>query len=203
MLIIISNPSMVHDETNIVNQLFDQGLEVFHLRKPTYTASRTSKFIEKIKPEYRNRISLNHHHEIAAEFNLLRLHFPEQMRESKNESYFEKLKSLGFVLSTSIHKIEDYAAVSSNFNYTFLSPVFDSISKHNYNSILTPDFALPFQRNAKIVALGGVDEKNTEYAFALGFDGIAVLGNIWQDTEKSLNNFKRIQNKCQLKGQLY
>ena len=203
MLIVFSNPLALHDETNIVNQLFDNGLEVFHLRKPDYTASRTKNFMSKIKSEYWSRVALHQNHQVAAEFNTFRLHFSEEERKYKTQDHFVRLRSLGFILSTSIHKTKDYSSVSNLFDYTFLSPIFDSISKHNYRSILTPDFSLPLARQAKIIALGGIDKNKVEYAYELGFDGVGVLGAIWQNTEKSLQKFKDLKIKCSARGQLY
>jgi len=31
----------------------------------------------------------------------------------------------------------------------------------------------------------------------MNFDGVALLGSIWNDPAQALNNFKKIQAKCQ------
>ena len=36
MIILISNPAPVKDEHKIIRQIFDEGLDVFHLRKKEY-----------------------------------------------------------------------------------------------------------------------------------------------------------------------
>ena len=52
MLLVISNPTAVTDEATIINGLFGEGLEIFHLRKPGMAISEIDKLMEKIQPAY-------------------------------------------------------------------------------------------------------------------------------------------------------
>ncbi|WP_448634717.1 hypothetical protein [Pedobacter panaciterrae] len=62
--------------------------------------------------------------------------------------------------------------------------------------MLNRDFSLPQRlNNTKLIALGGIDDKNAEALSLMGFDGVAVLGFIWNDPSKAISNFKRIQER--------
>src|ERR1700752_2511020 len=134
MIIVISDTELFSGETNIVNQLFDNGLLLFHLRKYNNSKSEMIQFVNAIKPEYRNRIVLHQFHEIANDLEINRLHFSEKDRANLKEQELTQLREKNMVLSTSVHSVEEYTKLPSVFDYTFLSPVFDSISKPDYKA---------------------------------------------------------------------
>jgi len=61
------------------------------------------------------------------EFNIKGIHLNEKNRR---EGILEKFYS--DIRSTSFHSIEDLVADKSKYEYVFLSPIFDSISKIGY-----------------------------------------------------------------------
>lgn len=195
MIIIISDNHFFANEANIVNSLFDKGLELFHLRKYNNSESEIRAFVNEIKHEYRNRIVLHQFHEMADEFGIKRLHFSEKDRLNSKESELLKLKQNGFHLSTSVHTVEEYQKLASAFDYCFLSPVFDSISKPGYNAQV---FHLPSKNTSvvKIIALGGIKENNCLKALEMGFDGVALLGTIWK-SENKVETFNKINHALQ------
>src|ERR1041385_3866266 len=83
------------------------------------------------------------------------------------------------------------------YEYAFLSPIFDSISKKGYRSTFNDLFEL---RNAvsgkKIIALGGIDENKIEICHELGFSGVAVCGAVWE-SENSAEKFLKIKSLCE------
>lgn len=188
-MIVITNPSAVANEISIIDSLFGEGLSLLHIRKPDLSEVETAKFIHKIKHEYRKKLVLHNHHEIAADFGINRIHFSETERK-KND--FQIIANM--ILSTSIHSIEDFNALENNFEYAFLSPVFTSISKVNYSpkTDLFEDLAKRKNFNAKLVALGGIYSANIEKSLQNGFDDVAVLGTIW-NSPNSIKNFKLCQ----------
>lgn len=193
MLIVISDTILFANEASIVNSLFEEGLTLFHLRKYNNSKSEITDFINKIKPEYRNRIVLHQFHEMASEFGITRLHFSENDRGKKSNIELKQLKEEGMILSTSVHTINDYNVLPTYFNYAFLSPVFDSISKKDYKAQVF-DLSFKEKSNIKLIALGGVKEDNCVKAYEMGFDGVALLGSIW-GTENKTGNFITIKNK--------
>jgi len=184
MIILISNPAQVKDEHEIIRQIFDKGLEIFHLRKKEYPESGLRTFIENIPEKYREKIVLHSHYHLVTEYGLKGIHVPPTF----------KGETPGRTLSVSFHTPEEIQKSELPFDYGFLSPVFDSISKEGYQSRLNTGELKLFLKNRKekIIALGGIDEDKIETVRDIGFSGIALLGAIWQ-SENPVDKFKRIK----------
>lgn len=195
MLVVISHPYTFTNEAEHINALFNEGMEVFHLRKPEATVDELRMLLAEISPSYHPKISLHHHHSIANDFEIKRLHFTGMKRRETNEDNLIQLKKSNFILSTSIHQTEEYKNLSSCFSYTFFGPVFNSISKEGYTSTLTEEFKFPLEENRpKVVALGGISATNVRQALKMKFNGVALLGAIWQKPVDAVKNFKKIRN---------
>lgn len=196
MLIVVSDTIIRKGEANIANALLDEGLAVFHLRKPSATASELQQIVEKIKLEHLRKIALHSHHQLASIYGMNRLHYPEMQRESSAEKEWQAMKESGYRLSTSIHGLNEAEHLSPCFNYAFFGPVFNSISKKDYSTMITKDFRLP-QTKTKLVAIGGIKESNVSDAFQMGFAGVAVLGAVWQSGDP-VKSFQQIKKACNL-----
>jgi thiamine-phosphate pyrophosphorylase len=194
-VIVIANPAMIDNESNTINQLFESGLDIFHLRKNSCTRAYSKQLISEIDEVYHDRIALHHYHELTDDFGIKRLHYKEAHRKQLQEAK-ATLNFKDTVLSTSIHQLQDINNLKG-FDYTFFGPVFNSISKPGYTGVLDQDFKLPQRLNhTKLIALGGIDAENIEALSLMGFDGVAVLGFIWNDPSKAVRNFKSIQERC-------
>jgi len=194
MIVVISHPTAVVSEAARMNALFEEGLDVLHLRKPTATKDELKFLMEKIEPKYHRQIALHEHHELADEFHTGRLHFNEFNRNKMNESEWLSLKNKGTILSTSIHQASEYGNLSGLFDYTFFGPVFDSISKRGYTSSWTHGFVFPVRPGGpKVIAIGGIDSTTAPMSRSMKFDGVAALGAIWQDPERSIKEFKALR----------
>ena len=194
MVIVISNPTPVEQEHKIINALFDEGLSIFHLRKMDYSSKELHHLIIKINREHHSKIAFHQHHELAIDAGSKRLHFTEQERK-KHLAEIENFKKGEFSLSTSIHHVAAYASLPDVFDYCFLAPVFNSISKPELQSIITHDFELPPRSHTKIIALGGISSTGIPDVKKYDFDGIAALGSIWQEPDKAIANFKLLQQE--------
>ena len=177
MRILISSPEIVHNEIITIKSFLRKEDNLFHLRRYFSFEEEVVSFLSSFTQEERKQIVLNHHHFLASEFGINRLHFSEKDRIEIGDEKLEKLHSLGFILSTSVHTVEDFEKLTSVFEYAFLSPVFDSISKENYKAV-SFDVA-NIRRDIKLIALGGVTFENYNDALNLGFDGVAFLGGVW------------------------
>lgn len=201
-LILISDPGRPAEEARLINSMFAEGLSLFHLRKPEHKPEELSRLLGAIDPAYRSRIVLPF--SLAQTMPSLfpeyrKVHFFEQLREGTKPEYFGTLKARGYTLSTSVHEVATLETLSPAFAYTFLGPVFDSISKPGYAGMDRSALRLLSEaRKTKVFALGGVDAHNCLEALALGFDGIAVLGAVWRHKDP-LEQFKRIQ-QCLMNG---
>lgn len=198
MLIVVSDAQFLKGEADIVNALFDEGLQLLHLRKPEASASEIQQALEKINSVHLSKIALHQHHSLAKTFEIKRLHYPEWKRKNSTTEEWKRLKEEGYHLSTSVHQLNEI--VDAVFDYVFFGPVFDSISKKGYAASLIKHSPLTIQ-HSRLIAIGGIDEKNCTIAFEMGFAGVAVLGAIWQSGEP-FKQFKKIQNKCSSIAQL-
>lgn len=178
MLILISSPSEIAQEATLINQFFDEGLDLFHLRKPNDTEPEVRALIEKIDSKHHEKISLHQHHQLANNYGIGRLHFSERSRLEMGKVAIGALKNEGYQLSTSVHSIEHLKLPGiSLFDYSFIGPVFDSISKPGYKARVGGDGEI-FQRSTKAVAIGGITASNLHELKEI-FDGIAILGAVW------------------------
>ena len=196
MLVVISYPTGVADEATIMNNLFDAGLEILHVRKPYVSMDEIKLLLQKIKPQYYHRISLHQCHELADDFGIKRLHYTETNRKEMSTEMLIKLKAEKYILSTSIHQVQEYNKLFNIFDYTFFGPVFNSISKEGYTAVVTDDFIFPVQKNhSKVVAIGGICAENIKKVKQMQFNGAAALGTIWQNQHKSILEFKALQKE--------
>lgn len=197
-LIIISNPEPIANEVNIVNTLFDEGLEYFHLRKPNFNFNEMEEYIQCISLKHLNKIVLHSHHSLAEKYKLKGKHKTSIAIDTTGDTKY---------ISTSFHSLEKIENCKENYDYVFLSPVFDSISKQGYKSNLNLKEVKQFLQSKKAlllgkdlggacIALGGINEHNIQTALEMGFAGVAVLGAIWNSDDK-LKSFNRINSIIQ------
>ena len=196
-MIVITNSIAIANETNTIHALFECGLELLHVRKPDYSVEELRLFLMKIHPEFRSRLVLHQQHQVVNEFGINRIHFTESSRatldlESKNNND-------GFIKSTSIHTMANFNNLDPCFEYAFLSPIYQSISKPDYKSDLDAVTTIAQRTNfkTKLVALGGISIENIERTYQLGFDDVALLGSIWTSNQP-IQNFKLCQKIAHL-----
>jgi len=177
-MIIITNPSAVKDEIGSINSLFEEGLSLLHIRKPNFSEFEMAQYVHQIKLEFRSKLVLHSHHQLADDFGINRIHFCERERKTIRVNNVESK-----IISTATHSIKDLNSLSSDYEYAFLSPVYASISKENYfpKTNLLEDIKQRTNFDSKMVALGGIHSGNIEVTLQNGFDNIALLGTIWNN----------------------
>jgi thiamine-phosphate pyrophosphorylase len=192
-LLAISDPEFIPDEAEIINSLFREGLVCMHIRKPASDENQFKALLTKIEPEFMDSIAIHQHHALAHDLGIQRLHFTEKDRKMTSEEKLALLRDAGYRLSTSIHDAKDLSGLSPVFSYTFLGPVFDSISKTDYKSAFSADFYLDEKtKRIPVIALGGIDITNLKKVKAMNFDGAAILGTLWKDPKSALNTFQKL-----------
>jgi thiamine-phosphate pyrophosphorylase len=208
-MIVISNPTSIPNENTIINELFQNGLSLFHVRKPNYDLAEMNFFISQISPLFRSQLVLHSHHQWAKKWGINRIHFTQKARcEICNaplkllrpiRNPFKKIAQKGFHLSTSVHDVATFNTLENAFEYAFLSPVFASISKVNYLPKL--DFSLELKNRSnfktQLIALGGITAQNCQQALAMNFDDFALLGTVW-NAQNPIQNFKLCQQNAPL-----
>lgn len=199
-LIVLSDAHLLEKEHNIINSLLEAGVACFHLRMPFSNAETLDNMIKQVYPAYLRRIVLHNHYHLAFRFGLGGIHFSEAERiKMQNLAWLEmvqKIRTNHMTISTSVHSKEALILINEQFDYIFFSPVFSSISKPGYRPSVDMDVK-NIQIKPKVIGLGGVNASNIPKLKQMGYDGAAVLGAIWQDPEKAVENFIKIQQACQ------
>jgi thiamine-phosphate pyrophosphorylase len=201
-IIVFSSPDFLPNEIEIIHQLFENGLFTFHLRKPDLDANQLEAFVKQIHSKYYKRIVLHSHFDLLKKYNFKGIHLTETARNqyASNDlkKTIKKLQNKGLSISTGFHSLEQFIQNASfNYDYVFLSPIFDSISKNGYQSKFNieelKEFLVENAGIKNICALGGVDISTIPKIKELNFKKAAILGAIWQ-AEYRLLQFKEIQN---------
>lgn len=176
MVIVITPEEDVADELNTVVRLLEQGLDRLHVRKPDQGKAALANYIQHIPEVFHQRISVHGTRRLSGVSSKIGCHYAD--RDQPNEIALESS-----VQSKSTHNWEDVLKCQENYDYLFLSPVFDSISKPGYSGkfkLSTLKYNLKrYSGTAKILALGGINKQTTARANEIGFHGVACLGHIW------------------------
>ena len=180
MKILLSSPEHHPHELDIIRAFLAVNDVLFHLRRYDWEEGQVADFLSQFTKVELEKIVLNHHHFLASEFGIQRLHFSEQDRSVMDVEKLQRIADAGFILSTSVHEVETFNQLPECFTYAFLSPVFDSISKSGYKAV---SFELSERRkDMKLIGLGGITKDNYKIVVEMGFDGVAFLGGIWNQS---------------------
>lgn len=164
-LIVISSPISVNNEQQIINSLFEEGLEIFHVYKPGFSDKEIKDFTSQISTKYQAKVFLHS--------DFLKFHSLDELKNHKGK-----------------------------YEYAFLSPIFNSISKQGYKSNFDLNEVKEKIKEENIIALGGIDEDKIEACRELGFAGVAVLGSVWKNSDP-VGKFKSLKALCQKKDLVF
>lgn len=170
-------------EINTIKELISEFRCRVHIRKKNCTEKQLDNFCCELSESTDcHYLTLHGHEELVEKHRFGGFHDKERGALPKD-----------FLYSTSCHSIAEAEAAVSD--YLFLSPIFDSISKHGYSAAYDYDVLREWfatrERGSKIVALGGIDRTNARLAYDMGFDGVALLGAIWNSTN-AITNYNNI-----------
>ncbi|MCL2282696.1 MAG: thiamine phosphate synthase [Fibromonadales bacterium] len=141
---LISSPDNFAGEHEMLEQMFEKGLQTLYARKPQMPDALLERWLLGFNFKWHDKI----------------LPWPG-----------------------SAHSFEELEKTNSEIR--FLSPVFDSISKHGYKAKYSKEelregiAAWKKTHQQKLFALGGVEASNIAELAELGFSGAAVLGAVW------------------------
>ena len=123
MIVGISSETDHLFEHAVIHQLFNNGMDLFHIRKYDYSDQQIIDYIGKINEVFRNRLVLHSHHHLAKGLKIQRLHINERLRETRQgyrakESLLTALNkrqnhSVALMALGGIHQ-ENYASVKTN-----------------------------------------------------------------------------------------
>ena len=179
MILLISPEQTSDSEIETLHTLFEAGLDCFHLRKPDTSLDTHKAYLKAIDPAYHDRIvTHNFHKGLVEHYKIKGFHLEEARWRAlgdRLEAYVNGYRTSGFTVSSSYHEPEDLAAQAVDFDYTLLSPVFSAISKSDM-----PGRGFDVRHIPKfVVGMGGIQTSTISAALELGFQGVGVLGGVW------------------------
>ncbi len=182
-IVLISCPNHIEGEIDLINSMFEHGLNTFHLRKPDYHEEQITDFLELVEPVFHSRIILHSSFGLLRRYRLGGVHIPFAMAVKSNIIQLKRDKKIS--ISSSFHSLYEVKEKNEYIDYAFLSPIFDSISKKNYKAGFDcTELHRVLQRvNTRMVALGGCKALNLSHIKELGFSGAAVLGAVWNSSD--------------------
>jgi thiamine-phosphate pyrophosphorylase len=185
-------PSPVKNETKLICNLLNNGLQILHVRKPEFSKTELKNYLAGIPVNYHKKIVIHSHYSLLKEFNLKGIHLTEKSRKKKLPAYFNMQKHS---LSTSFHSIKEIQSSKRKYDYIFLSPVFNSISKKGYKSNFTEQELKVFLKEKKnIIALGGTIPAVMKKLKRMNFKGTAALGFVWGN-KNPLKAYRQLASK--------
>ena len=182
-LILMTPPSYFVEEDKIITALFEEGLDILHLRKPNTAPMYAERLLTLIPEQYHKRIVVHGHFYLKDEYKLKGIHLSE-----RNPNIPGNYKGH---ISRSCHTLEELKANKKGHDYLFFNPIFDDISKLSYQGSYTPEEIRKAHKagiiDKKVIALGRIDADNIKQVKDYGFGGAAVQGGIWDKFDTCCN----------------
>lgn len=197
-LIVVTTPTFFVEEDKIITELFEEGLDILHLRKPETSAMYAERLLTLIPEKYHRRIVTHEHFYLKEEFNLMGIHL--NTRNPKEPHDYS-----GHI-SCTCHTLEEVKNRKHFYDYLFMSPVFDCITKEGVSSAFS---ALDLRQaskehiiDSKVMALGGITPDNILQIKDYGFGGAVIMGDLWnkfnmrsdRDYLEIIRHFTKLKN---------
>lgn len=196
-LIVITPPTYFVEEDKIITSLFEEGLDLLHLRKPNTAPMYAERLLTLIPEQYHKRIVVHGHFYLKDEYRLRGVHLSE-----RNPNIPDNYKGH---LSRSCHSLEDIKEFKRGCDYVFFSPDFNGTSLLNYKGSYTPEEIRKAHKagiiDKKVIALGGIDADNIQEIKGYGYGGAAIMGALWnkfdtccdRDYGQVIEHFKKLK----------
>ena len=202
--ILFTYPKPINDEIQLIKEMFALGLNELVLRKPKWNEKEYLAFINQFTSEEKKKITICDNPTLAFEEKLNGLHcsngFYDGLTQIEKHKIHLKIKQNGQLISISAHHPREWQNRKGHFNQLYLCPIFPSISKPGYAGNWDLEWMqteLKQEQEETIVALGGIQEDKLKQVEEIGFDGIGILGSIWNEPNNAVSNFKSLLKEIQ------
>jgi thiamine-phosphate pyrophosphorylase len=176
-IVVISPESADPREIAAMEGFFEAGLERYHVRKPSWTEPELEAWLRSLPVGWRPRIVLHQHHGLSASLGLGGRHEKGDSQRAEGSS-------------RSCHDLVSLRRYLLSFGQVMFGPIFPSLTKAGYG----PAQDFPWielrtilrgrdERSARVLAIGGVNAGRLGRCAELGFDGAAVMGAVWNETD--------------------
>lgn len=173
-LILMTLPTFFVEEHKILTALFDEGLELLHLRKPHTEPVYSERLLSLIPDEYHKRIVVHDHFYLKEEYGLYGIHVGH-LATSEPRAYRGRV-------SCTCHTAAEVQAYRKQFNYLFFSPVFASSGEAQATGQAAEQLSLALNGkliDKKVMAFGNVTLERLSSVRNMGFGGAVILGDLW------------------------
>lgn len=199
-LVVISSSKNKTDDPKIMTELFECGLNLFHLRKPSMSTEDMQKVIEAVPEHFHDRIVIHSHHKLAGKYKLRGIHLTGVHRRRKFSTWLRlrllQMKHDSLTVSTSFHKLAHIYTNKSDYDYVFLGSIFDRLSTGFHAGYSEHSLRAVVEKSKlTLIARGGTNASVIGRCHDIGFAGIAFASAIW-DTEAPVDAWKNIVDTC-------
>ena len=174
-IIAITTPKVIDEDPFLIKNLLERGIDFVHLRKPDADINACRKLLSELTDEERTKIIVHDFPELYFEFSLKGIHINRNVTSLPNDYKGYKTRSC--------HSLEEIIKYKNDYDYLFLSPIFNSISKDGYKSEFNNQDLLEASEGGiideKVIALGGVTFDKIPYLKELHFGGVAMIGGLY------------------------
>ena len=196
-LILLTCPEFFVEEDKILTTLFEEGLDILHLRKPDSEPVYCERLLSLMPEQYRSRIVVHDHFYLRDEFDLMGIHLSKRHPQAP--------ASYKGPITRTCYDLQSLREYKSQCEYILLRNIFDSISESENKASFTSDELLAAARQGiidrHVVAEGGVSLENIEQVREYGFGGVAIRGDLWnhfdvhsqQDYKDLIAHFRRLR----------
>jgi len=192
-LILMTTPYFFVEEDQILNALFDEGLELLHLRKPETEPILSERLLSLLPEEHRKKIIVHDHFYLKNEYNLRGIHL-----NGRNPQLPEKYKGH---ISCTCYNYEELQLRKKQMTYTILSSLYDEGGSPLFTNVSLREQARKGLLDKKVIAQGHVTLSHIAELRDLGFGGVVIVGDLWnrfnlysaQDYKDLIVHFRKLR----------
>ena len=174
-LLLLSSPNFFVEEDKILATLFEEGLDILHLRKPNSEPVYCERLLTLLPEKYHQRIVTNDHFYLKDEFDLMGIHISER-NPNKPQGYKG-------ITTRTCYSLEELTEAKKQNQYVILRNIYDSPSHSNNKSLYTHEQLREASRKGlidkRVMAQTGITLENIQEVRELGFGGAVVCSDIW------------------------
>jgi thiamine-phosphate pyrophosphorylase len=193
--VVISTPDIFPEEHAVVEELFAAGLTRFHLRKSRFSWRELREWVEALPEDLLGKVVVHSQPGLVLDYSLGGLHLRAGQRPPADWP-------AEIPVSYACANFDDLVR-SRKPAYATIGPVFPTEGRRrdrDNEPQRTPEEYAEIVNSwkdkpnaAPLLALGGLTVDNIHLARALGFDGFAVVGSVW-DAESPADAFKQLRD---------
>lgn len=174
-LLLLSSPNFFVEEDKILATLFEEGLDILHLRKPASEPVYCERLLTLLPEKYHQRIITNDHFYLKEEFDLMGIHL-----SNRNPEAPQNYKG---ITTCTCYSLEELAEAKKKHQYVILKNIYNSLADSNDESKYTYEQLREASRKGlidkRVMAQTGITLEKLPEIRELGFGGAVVCSDIW------------------------